>query len=116
MIPPDWLAYRREDGELVGYLEILDDGFRPRDLLGRILGAPADLEDAEAVVDRVGLAALAEPWLLTNDDGSRQQVLIVSVDAESAWVANADFAQVVGADIGTPIRIDLPTDRLVPLG
>lgn len=114
MIPPDWMPHRREDGELIGYLALVDDAFRPHDLLGRPLGAPSAFEEAEAVLDQAGLAALAEPWLLETSDGTRQRVVIVAIDPDRALVANADLAQVVGADIGTPIRVDLPTDRLSP--
>lgn len=59
---------RAEDGEHVGYLEIADDGgFIPYDLLRRRRGDAMELDEAEAVLDEIGLRMLAEDWLLRED-------------------------------------------------
>ena len=55
---------RREDGEHVGYIEMTDDGrFVPYDLLWVRRGEPMELEQAEEVLDAIGLRLLADDWL-----------------------------------------------------
>ncbi len=115
MIPAAWEPYHRlDDGELVGYLRPVGDGLVPTTLLGTALDDALDRFGAEQVLEEVGLSYLADPWILSHDDGTEQRVLLVEVDAERAVLANADFAQVVGAprDIGDRVEVDLPTDRL----
>ena len=56
---------RREDGEHVGYIEMSADGrFIPYDRLWVRRGEAMDLDEAEAVLDAIGLRLLAEDWLL----------------------------------------------------
>lgn len=118
MVPPEWLpTYRLEDSELVGYLAPAADGqVVPMTLLGTPLGEPMTVFAAEQVLEEVGLSYLAERWLLRHDEGelagTEQQVVVVEATPELAVLANADFAQVVGAPIGAPLRVPLPTDRL----
>lgn len=119
MIPTDWLpTYRPDDLELVGYLAPVDGGelVVPMTLLGTPLGEAMDVFAAEQTLEQTGLSYLAERWWLRHDDGplagEEQQVVVVEVTPEVAVVANADFAQVVGADIGAPVRVPVPTDRL----
>ncbi len=115
MIPSSWEPYHRDDdGELVGYLSAEPAGLVPRTLLGTPLDEPLERFDAEQVLEEVGLSYLADPWVLTLDDGSQRRVVLVEVDAERAVVAGAAFAQVVGAprDAGDQVELPLPTDRL----
>ena len=56
---------RREDGEHVGYIEMSADGrFIPYDRLWVRRGEAMELDEAEAVLDAIGLRLLAEDWLL----------------------------------------------------
>lgn len=118
MVPPDWLPhYRLEDSELIGYLAPADDGeVVPMTLLGTPLGAAMSVFAAEQVLEEVGLSYLADRWWLRHDEGelagTEQQVVVVEATPELAVLANADFAPGVGAPIGAPVRVALPTDRL----
>lgn len=116
MIPAEWEPhYRADDGELIGFLEPTGpDAVVPRTLLGTALADATDRFAAEQTLEEVGLSYLADTWVLRHDDDSEQRVVLVEVDASRAVVANADFAQVVGAprDIGDRVEVALPTDRL----
>ena len=60
---------RREDGEHVGYIEMSADGrFIPYDRLWVRRGEAMELDEAEAVLDAIGLRLLVEDWLLEEDD------------------------------------------------
>ena len=60
---------RREDGEHVGYIEMSADGrFIPYDRLWVRRGEAMELDEAEAVLDAIGLRLLAEDWLLEEDN------------------------------------------------
>lgn len=116
---------RREDGEHVGYIELADDGrFIPYDRLWFRQGEAMDLDEAEAVLDEIGLRLLAEDWLLQEEDEAsggmgwvrvrireihRDRVVVArTVDDLSAKVAKA-------VNLIEGIELRLPTTRLRPL-
>ncbi|WP_152353822.1 serine/threonine protein phosphatase [Brachybacterium subflavum] len=107
---------RSEDGEHVGFMEMTaDGGFVPYDLLWQRRGEPMELDEAEAVLDGIGLRLLAEDWLLREDTGwtrvrireiDRDRVVVGrTVESMSAHVAKA-------IDLVGGIEVPLPTDRL----
>ncbi|WP_347042199.1 serine/threonine protein phosphatase [Brachybacterium nesterenkovii] len=128
---------RAEDGEHVGYLEIADDGgFIPYDLLRRRRGDAMELDEAEAVLDEIGLRMLAEDWLLREDapeavgegparagepapdaptwtrvrirEIGRDRVVVGrAMESTSAHVAKT-------IDLAGSIEVPLPTERLRP--
>jgi hypothetical protein len=64
-LPAHLIPYHRaRDGEVAGYLRQVasDDLFEPVTLLGHTLAAPSSRHEAEAVLERRGLAALADVW------------------------------------------------------
>ncbi|WP_375385343.1 hypothetical protein [uncultured Microbacterium sp.] len=84
MIPDDWTAHRREDGEVVGWIRPEGDAWAAVDILGRdVVGADVDgaMEwlDAEAVLEARGLAFLADVWMLERADAPALRVRIVEV-------------------------------------
>ena len=114
---------RREDGEHVGYIEMTDDGrFIPYDLLWIRRGAATDLDEAEAVLDAIGLRLLAEDWLLEEEDpqtgeASWARVRIREIHRDRVIVARAmedlsatNIAKSV--DLIGAIELPLPTTRL----
>lgn len=117
MIPSTWIAHRRTDGELVGYLvEPGDDGdlYQPVNVFGVPLGEPAEIVAAMDLLEAVGLANLAEPWWLRTDDGGRIKVKIHEATPDHVTVLLDDFA--AGADLGTRTTLPVPVgDRLTPL-
>ena len=114
---------RREDGEHVGYIEMSADGrFIPYDRLWARRGEAMDLDEAEAVLDAIGLRLLAEDWLLEEDDlqtgeASWTRVRIREIHRDRVIVARAmedlsatNIAKSV--DLIGAIELPLPTTRL----
>ncbi|MFE5776748.1 serine/threonine protein phosphatase [Brachybacterium sp. NPDC056505] len=107
---------RAEDGEHVGYMEMTaDGGFVPYDLLWQRRGESMDLDEAEAVLDGIGLRLLAEDWLLQEEAGWTR-VRIREIDRDRVVVGRAIenmSAHVAKAvDLVGGIDVELPTDRL----
>ncbi|MBK0332370.1 serine/threonine protein phosphatase [Brachybacterium sp. MASK1Z-5] len=107
---------RAEDGEHVGYMEMTaDGGFVPYDLLWQRRGEPMDLDEAEAVLDGIGLRLLAEDWLLQEGAGWTR-VRIREIDRDRVVVGRAienmsgHVAKAI--DLVGGIDVALPTDRL----
>ena len=114
---------RREDGEHVGYIEMSADGrFIPYDRLWVRRGEAMVLDEAEAVLDAIGLRLLAEDWLLEEDDpqtgeASWTRVRIREIHRDRVIVARAmedlsatNIAKSV--DLIGAIELPLPTTRL----
>ena len=122
--PEDVLDHlRREDGEHVGYIEMSADGrFIPYDRLWVRRGEATDLDEAEAVLDAIGLRLLAEDWLLEEDDlqtgeKSWARVRIREIHRDRVIVARAmEDLSATGiaksVDLIGAIEIPLPTTRL----
>jgi len=112
MIPTDWIAHHREDdGELLGYLRPVDDGFVPVTLFGHPLGEAVDEYGAAAVLDEIGLSYLVGRWRLTLPDRPEPiAVQVVEADADRVRVKNVDFGY--EGDIGEIFTLPVPTDRL----
>ena len=114
---------RREDGEHVGYIEMSADGrFIPYDRLWVRRGEAMELDEAEAVLDAIGLRLLAEDWLLEEDnlqtgEASWTRVRIREIHRDRVIVARAmedlsatNIAKSV--DLIGAIELPLPTTRL----
>ncbi|MBD7994332.1 serine/threonine protein phosphatase [Arthrobacter sp. Sa2CUA1] len=104
---------RRLDGEHVGYIHMTPEGgFVPFDLLHRQRAEPMELEDAESLLDELGLRMFTENWWL-DVDGERMQVLIQEVRRDRVHVApSAEGAIAKSADMRDSVELLLPTDRL----
>ena len=113
---------RREDGEHVGYIEMSADGrFIPYDRLWVRRGEAMDLDEAEAVLDAIGLRLLAEDWLLEEDPGAgeaswarvrireihRDRVIVARAVEDLSATSVAKSMDLIGA-----IELPLPTTRL----
>lgn len=113
-LPETWIPHRREDGELVGWIEPVGDGFVPFDLLGRPRAeAPIDWLPAEETLEEIGIGYLADIYALRVDDGGWVRARIVEVSTTDIGVKEDDFG-----DVGAPVssyRVPFPIDdRLVP--
>lgn len=111
---------RSDDGEHVGYIEMVGELFVPHDLLHRRRGEPMELEEAEAVLDAVGLRALAEDWLLNPADGVGDPV---RVRVQEVTRTQVTVAPTVDGAVGTVVKsldpaarvtLTLPAERLRP--
>ena len=114
---------RREDGERVGSIEMSAAGrFIPYDRLWIRRGEAMELDEAEAVLDAIGLRLLAEDWLLEEDDpqtgeASWTRVRIREIHRDHVIVARAmeDLSATSVAksvDLIGAIELPLPTTRL----
>ena len=113
---------RREDGEHVGYIEMSADGrFIPYDRLWVQRGEAMELDEAEAVLDAIGLRLLAEDWLLQEDESAggatwtrvrirevhRDRVVVARAMEDLSATNIAKSVDLIGA-----IELPLPTTRL----
>ena len=114
---------RREDGEHVGYIEMSADGrFIPYDRLWVRHGEAMELDEAEAVLDEIGLRLLAEDWLLEEEDPQtgeegwarvrireihRDRVIVARAMEDLSATNIAKSMDLIGA-----IELPLPTTRL----
>lgn len=94
MVGDDWIEHRRADGELVGWIVPRGEGFVVLDLLGCERTGSVDWLTAENSLDELGIGYLADPYLLTLDDGRELRVRIVEVSAERIVVKKDDFGAV----------------------
>ncbi|MBD3941347.1 hypothetical protein IF188_06495 [Microbacterium sp. NEAU-LLC] len=122
MLPADWIAHRRPDGELLGWMRPDGEGFRVFDLLGRERtpggpdGAPLEWLDAEELLDELGIGYLADRWTLRLPDGAERPVRIGEASPRGVVVVADEYgaASAVGAN---PERFALPFpvgDALAP--
>ena len=104
---------RALDGEHVGYIHVTEDGgFVPFDLLHRQRGEALELDEAEALLDELGLRMLIEDWWL-DLDGERIKVLIKEIRRDTVSVSPALAGPIAKSiDLTAIIDIPLPTDRL----
>jgi len=102
VIPVDWTAHRRDDGEVLGWIRPDGELWVAVDRLGREATAPVEWLQAEAALEALGLGWLAERWLL---DG--RPVRIAELTDEGIVVLRDDYgaASAVG---GAAHRIELP--------
>lgn len=107
------VEHRREDGELLGWIDIHGDGSCTAfDLLGRV-SAAGDWGECEKQLEARGLSYLADLYALEVTPGFWVRVRIVEVNATRVRVKEDDFGD---ATISTPIHdVPIPVDnRLVP--
>jgi hypothetical protein len=75
-----------------------------------------DLDEAEALLDGIGLRMLAEPWWLDDGNGERVKVLVQEVHRDRLTVARALDDQsgpiAKAVDLRATITVALPTNRL----
>ena len=102
MLPEDWIAHRRADGETVGWIVAEGEGFLVRDLLGRERAAePLEWLEAEELLEELGIGYLADPWTLRFDDGAVRPVRIAEASVRGITVVADEYgaASAVGADL-----------------
>ena len=72
MFPETWIPHRREDGELIGWIDmtVAEPKLVPIDRLGRAMDPVEDWFEAEETLDSIGLRFLAERYSYRGDGGS----------------------------------------------
>lgn len=113
-VPADWIAHRRGDGELLGWMRPDGEGFVVIDLLGRPRTDSLDWLSAEETLEATGIGYLADLYELQLDDGRWLRVRITEVSSTSIRVKKDDFgaidAPVIEHEVPFPIA-----DLLRPL-
>ena len=113
-VPADWIAHRRGDGELLGWMRPEADGFIVIDLLGRPMTEAVDWLSAEETLESTGIGYLAELYELRLDDGRWLRVRITEVSSTAVRLKKDDFGAIdaPALEYTLPFPID---DRLRPL-
>lgn len=113
---PDWIEHRRaDDGERVGWMKPVDDGFVAIDLLGRPRTDVVDWLQAEETLDEVGLAYLADPHELRLDDGAWLRVRIAEVTPVAIRVKKDDWGDINATQICYTLPFPVTEEQLRPL-
>jgi hypothetical protein len=116
MMEADWIEHRRaDDGELVGWMKPLDDGFVAIDLLGRQRTGIVDWLDAEETLDELGLAYLADPHELLLDTGAWLRVRIAEVSPSAIRVKKDDWGDMTAPQIYYTVPFPVTEEQLRPL-
>lgn len=105
MIPDSWIPYRRDDGEVVGWIDmaVAEPQLIPIDRLGRSLEPVDDWHEAEEVLDAVGLRFLMDRYVV-EEDGRDTVVRIAHVYSDRIVLSTAltDAIEDVGREIVVP--------------
>ncbi|MGO4587856.1 hypothetical protein [Paenarthrobacter sp. 2TAF44] len=113
---PDWIEHRRaEDGEHVGWVKPVNDGFVAMDLLGRPRTDVVDWLSAEEILDDLGLRYLADPHELRLDDGDWLRVRIAEVTPSVVRVKKEDWGDMTAPQVYFTVSLPVTEDQLRPL-
>lgn len=106
MIPESWIPHRRDDGEVIGWIDMTVAAPRlvPIDRLGRPLETVDDWEEAEHALDAVGLRFLMDRYVVDEGGGRETVVRIAHVYDDRIVLSTAltDAVEDVGREIVVP--------------
>ena len=90
MLPETWIPHRREDGELIGWIDmtVAEPNLVPIDRLGRAMDPVEDWFEAEEMLDSLGLRFLAERYSYRGGGGNPDD------DDEAAHAVTVRISQV----------------------
>lgn len=110
------IAHRRSsDGELLGWMEPVGEGFVVIDLLGRRRTEPVDWMTAEETLDDQGMAYLADPYELRLPDGSWLRVRIAEVSSAGIRVKKEDWGAIDAPQLFYDVAFPVDEGTLRPL-
>lgn len=112
---PDWIEHRRGDGELVGWMQPIDEGFITIDLLGRRATETTDWMRAEETLDELGLSYLADPYELLLDSGAWLRVRIAEVSPSAIRLKKDDWGDLNSPELYYTVAFPVSEERLRPL-
>lgn len=112
----DWIEHRRlHDGERVGWMMPVSEGFVAFDLLGRQRTEVVDWMRAEETLDDLGLGYLADPHELRLDDGSWLRVRIAEVSSVAIRVKKDDWGDMNATQVYYTVPFPVTEAQLRPL-
>ena len=103
---------RREDGELLGWIEEHGEGFAAIDRFGHARTDVTDWFEAENALDELGLSYLAERYGYLTEGGTRLNVRIAEVWEDSVVVKEDDGGAVGAPQIFYTLPIPVDPTRL----
>lgn len=115
MIPETWIPHKRDDGEVVGWIDmtVAEPQLVPVDRLGRPLGPVGDWHLAEEALEAVGLRFLMDRYVV--DEGGRETVVRIAHVYDHEIVLSTALTDAV-EDVGREIVVPFPApDSLRPL-
>jgi hypothetical protein len=105
----NWIEHRRgRDGELLGWMRPVAEGFVAMDLLGREKTGVVDWLEAEETLDDLGIGYLADPYELFLDTGAWVRVRLVEVTAGSIRVKEDDGGDMTAPQIYYTVPVPIP--------
>ena len=112
----DWIEHRRGiDGELLGWMRPVGEGFVAIDLLGREVTGVTDWLDAETTLDDLGIGYLADPFELHLDDGHWLRVRLAEVSAHEIRVKKEDWGDMSAPQVYYTVSFPVQPGALRPL-
>ncbi|MCT1515656.1 hypothetical protein [Dietzia cercidiphylli] len=114
MIPEAWIPHRREDGELIGWIDmtVAEPLLVPIDRLGRRLDPVDEWHDAEDVLDEIGLRFLMDRYVV--EEEGRDTVVRIAHVYDDRIVLSTALTDAV-EDVGRQIVVPFPApDSLWP--
>lgn len=107
-LPEHWIPHHRDDGELIGWMDLDTDAplIRPIDRLGRPLPRVDHWPEAEESLEEVGLRFLMERFTYTDAAGTAHTVRIRHVYDDRVIVTTA-LSDAVG-DVGEEYTLPFP--------
>ena len=113
---PDWIEHRRAgDGERVGWIQPVGDGFVAIDLLGRPRTGTVDWLQAEVALDELGIRYLADPHELRLDNGDWLRVRIAEVSPHAVRVKQEDWGDMTAPQVYYALAFPVSEEQLRPL-
>lgn len=92
-MPDSWIEHRRGlDGEILGWMNPVGDGFVAVDLLGREVTGVVEWLDAEEALNDLGIGYLADPFELRLETGQWLRVRLAEVSAREIRVQKDDWS------------------------
>ena len=111
-----WIEHRRgADGELLGWMQPVDEGFVAIDLLGWSRTGVVDWLTGEEVLDGLGIGYLAEPYEFRLDTGNWLRVRLAEVTPERIRVKKDDWGANDAPRVYYTLPFPVPRAALRPL-
>jgi hypothetical protein len=102
---------RPEDGELCGFVAERDGGWDAVTVFGALLGEHDGRTDAERHVRDVGLASLAERWMLVDTTSGDEEIVCIQHASPQEVTVALGYYSLPGVPTRTLARAELDAGR-----
>ena len=104
-------VHREADGELCGFIERRDGRWLATTIFGAHLGSHDREDDARRQVLDVGLASLAERWILVDAASGDEEIVCIREASPARVTVALGYYSLPGVPSRTITRDDLDNDR-----